>query len=165
MLSHYYEFLALTKPELETVKIVNLSQELDYVTNLMKPYAKTNSVKISVEKQEEDCHILGEQQKIRQCFINIVKNAIEAMDNGGDLQLKAQKNFNKIIIDIIDNGVGMTTQEINQLGTPYFTTKEEGTGLGMMIVFNMIKKMKGEIEIKSQKGKGTQFTISFSIAS
>lgn len=160
-----YEFLALTKPEIDTVNIINLSQELDYVTNLMKPYAKTNSVKISVEKQEDDCLILGDQQKIRQCFINIVKNAIEAMDNGGDLHLKAQKNQNKIIIDIIDNGIGMTTQEINQLGTPYFTTKEEGTGLGMMIVFNMIKKMKGEIKIKSQKGKGTQFTISFPIAS
>jgi two-component system sporulation sensor kinase B len=160
-----YEFLAMTKPELETVNVINISEELDYVTNLMKPYAKTNSVKIKVEKLEENCLIFGDSQKTRQCFINIVKNAIEAMDDGGDLYIKAQKECHKIMIDIIDNGVGMTTQEINQLGTPYFTTKEEGTGLGMMIVFNIIKKMKGDIKIHSEKGKGTQFTISFPVAS
>ncbi|WP_102346641.1 sensor histidine kinase [Bacillus sp. Marseille-P3661] len=160
-----YEFLALTKPELDSVQSINISQELSYSANLLKPYAKSHHVKIEVDGLEEDCMILGDTQKIRQCFINIIKNSIEAMENGGDLRLKAIKNSNKIYIDIIDNGVGMTSDEINQLGTPYFSTKEKGTGLGMMIVFNVIKNMNGEIKIESKKGKGTHFTLSFPLVS
>ncbi|WP_077213516.1 sensor histidine kinase [Bacillus dakarensis] len=160
-----YEFLALTKPDLNTMNIINISQELAYVVNLMKPYAKANSVKIKMEPLAEDCKIVGDHQKIRQCFINIVKNSIEAMENGGELHLRSTVNSNKVYIDIIDNGVGMTPKEISQLGTPYYSTKEQGTGLGMMIVFNVIKKMKGDIKIQSQKGKGTQFTIMFPLSS
>ncbi|WP_017755136.1 ATP-binding protein [Calidifontibacillus oryziterrae] len=156
-----YEFLALTKPELDSMKSINISQELFYSVNVMKPFAKSRSVQIEVEEIEDNCMILGDRQKIRQCFINLIKNSIEAMETGGVLRIKALKNSNKIHIDIVDNGVGMTPNEIKRLGTPYFTTKEKGTGLGMMIVFNFIKKMDGDIEIESQKGKGTHFKISF----
>lgn len=160
-----YEFLSLTKPELDHMKIINLSHELSIAVNLMKPYAKSHSVKIDVQMIEEDCMILGDCQKIRQCFLNIIKNSIEAMEDGGDLLIRSTKNNNKVLIDIIDNGIGMTPDELNQLGTPYFTTKEKGTGLGMMIVFKGIKKMNGEIKIKSEKGKGTHFTITFPLVS
>lgn len=160
-----YEFLALTKPELDNMASINISQELSYSVNLMKPFAKSHKVKIEVEDIAEQCMILGDQQKIRQCFINLIKNSIEAMENGGELRVRAIKNSNKINIDIIDNGIGMTPNEVSKLGTPYFTTKEEGTGLGMMIVFNIIKKMRGEIKIESEKGKGTHFTITFPVAS
>lgn len=160
-----YEFLALTKPELDSMTTINISKELAYSVNLMKPFAKSHKVKIEVENIDEQCMILGDRQKIRQCFINLIKNSIEAMENGGELWIKANTNSNRISIDIIDNGVGMTPNEISKLGTPYFTTKEEGTGLGMMIVFNIIKTMKGEIKVESEKGKGTKFMITFPIAS
>jgi len=159
-----YEFLALTKPELDSMAKINITQELTYSVNLMKPFAKSHKVKIEVENLDEPCMILGDRQKIRQCFINIIKNSIEATENGGELRISAIKNSNKINIDIIDNGIGMTPTEVNKLGTPYFTTKEEGTGLGMMIVFNVIKTMKGEIKIESEKGKGTHFMITFPVA-
>lgn len=160
-----YEFLALTKPENETMNIINISDELTYSVSVMKPFAKSHSVQIEVETLEDDCLILGDRQKIRQCFINLIKNSIEAMENGGSLRVRALKNTNKIQIDIVDNGIGMTPNEVNKLGTPYFTTKEKGTGLGMMIVFKIIKNMQGEIKIKSEKGKGTHFKISFPLAS
>lgn len=159
-----YEFLALTKPELDSMATINLTQELSYSVNLMKPFAKSHKVKIEVENLDDHCMILGDRQKIRQCFINLIKNSIEATENGGELRISAVKNSNRINIDIIDNGIGMTPNEVNKLGTPYFTTKEEGTGLGMMIVFNVIKTMKGEIKIESEKGKGTHFMITFPLA-
>lgn len=164
-LNMIYEFLALTKPEQDCMKCVNISEELAYTINLMKPYAKTHSVLIEVEALAEDCIMLGDRQKIRQCFINIIKNSFEAMEKGGVLRIRSMKNSNKIRIDIIDNGVGMTPYEINHLGTPFYSTKEKGTGLGMMIVFNVIKDMKGDIKIGSEKGKGTHFQITFPEAS
>jgi two-component system, sporulation sensor kinase B len=158
------EFLTLAKPDLDSVEIINVSHEIGYAVNLMKPYAKASAVKVEIKKLEEDCYIVGDRQKIRQCFINIIKNCIEAMENGGELYLQAINKENKISIDIIDTGVGMTSREINQLGTPYYTTKEKGTGLGMMIVFNAIKNMNGDIKIESEKGKGTRFIITFPYA-
>ncbi|HJV46924.1 MAG TPA: HAMP domain-containing sensor histidine kinase [Bacillota bacterium] len=158
------EFLTLAKPDLDSVEMINISHEIGYAANLMKPYAKTYSVKISMKELDEDCFIVGDRQKIRQCFVNIIKNCIEAMENGGELNLQAINKNNKILIDIVDTGIGMTSTEISQLGNPYYSTKEKGTGLGMMIVFNAIKKMNGEIKIESEKGKGTRFMISFPYA-
>lgn len=160
-----YEFLALTKPELDSMTSINVTKELTYSVNLMKPFAKSHKVKIEVDDLEEQCMILGDRQKIRQCFINLIKNSIEAMQNGGELRINASRNSNRICIDIIDNGIGMTPNEVSKLGTPYFTTKEEGTGLGMMIVFNIIKTMKGEIKVESEKGKGTRFMLTFPLTS
>lgn len=158
-------FLKLTRTEEESLVNINISNELAYTVNLLKPYAKSHFVKIEADGIDEEYIIVGDSQKVRQCFINLIKNAIEAMENGGKLQLRTKKVDSKLFIEIIDNGVGMTSHEIKNLGTPYFTTKEKGTGLGMMIVFNVIKNLKGEIQVQSQKGKGTHFTISFPLVS
>ena len=158
-------FLKLTRPEEPCLKNINISKELAYTVHLLKPYAKSFSVKIETDGIENDCFILGDSQKIRQCFINLIKNAIEAMENGGKLIIRLKTSSGKVLIDIIDNGVGMTSYELENLQTPYFTTKEKGTGLGMVIVFNIIKTLKGDIKVKSEKGKGTHFTISFPLVS
>lgn len=158
-------FLKLTRPEEDSLVNINISNELAYTVNLLKPYAKSHFVKIEADGIEEEYIILGDSQKVRQCFINLIKNAIEAMENGGKLLLRTKKIDSKLFIEIIDNGVGMTSHEIKNLGTPYFTTKEKGTGLGMMIVFNVIKNLKGDIQVQSQKGKGTHFTITFPLVS
>lgn len=154
-------FLQLTKPEPETLANINISDELLYITNLLKPYAKSHFVTIDIVGTDEEYYILGDSHKVRQCFINLIKNAIEAMENGGKLRLLLEKDGDKLFIHIIDNGIGMTSHELENLANPYFTTKEKGTGLGMMIVFKIIKNLKGDIKVKSQKGKGTHFTITF----
>jgi two-component system, sporulation sensor kinase B len=158
------EFLTLAKPESESTEIINISHEIGYVANLMHPYAKKHNVTVNLEGLEEDCYIVGDKPKIRQCFINIIKNSIEAMEHGGVLRLQTANKTNKIYIDITDTGIGMTEDEIQRLGTPYYSTKEQGTGLGMMIVFHAIKHMNGNITIESKKGKGTRFLITFPYA-
>jgi two-component system sporulation sensor kinase B len=67
------------------------------------------------------------------------------------------------VISIIDTGIGMTPEQINRLGTPYYSTKDKGTGLGSMVTFSIIKKMQGKIEIKSEKGKGTTHIITLQL--
>lgn len=104
---------------------------------------------------------MGDRYKFRQALINIGKNAIEALPEGGLLEMKASGTSDEVMIMIRDNGIGMTPEQINRLGTPYYSTKEKGTGLGTMVSFGIIKKMSGKIGVTSERGVGTEYTLSF----
>lgn len=83
------------------------------------------------------------------------------MPEGGVLDFKLNAAGEAVVLTVCDTGVGMTEQQINRLGTPYYSTKEKGTGLGTMVSFGIIRKMDGKIDIKSEPGKGTEYNISF----
>ncbi len=101
---------------------------------------------------------------MRQCFINLFKNGIEAMkDSGGILCIKVLEHKNNIIIKITDSGIGMDEQEILSIAKPYYSTKNDGTGLGMVIVYNAIHNVGGQVNVESSKGKGTTFTITIPV--
>lgn len=101
-----------------------------------------------------------DKNQIQQCLINLLKNAVEAMkENGGILSIVVSEQKNKVMIKIEDNGIGMNKEEVLQLGNPYYSTKKEGTGLGMLMVYSTISKVNGTIQVDSEKGKGTTFTI------
>ena len=85
------------------------------------------------------------------------------MQNNGELQIFQTYTNGMIEIDIQDQGKGMTQEQINRLGEPYFTTKEKGTGLGMMVSYSIIKGMNGTIDVTSECEKGTRFTLKLPI--
>jgi two-component system sporulation sensor kinase B len=156
------DYLSLAKTDPEHIDHIHLKDEVEYVSNILLTYANYNNVVINA-KLSEGVYVEGDRQKLRQALINIGKNAIEAMTGGGDLQLILKKLNDTAILTISDTGVGMTTTQISKLGTPYYSTKEKGTGLGTMVSFGIIKKMQGKIEIQSEPGKGTQFQIIFAV--
>jgi two-component system sporulation sensor kinase B len=78
---------------------------------------------------------------------------------GGTLYIDISEKKQNIIISIRDSGIGMTKEEITRLGKPYYSTKAEGTGLGMLMIYSTIDKVKGNVEVDSEKGKGTTFLI------
>jgi two-component system, sporulation sensor kinase B len=99
-------------------------------------------------------------QKLNQSLINIVKNAIESMPNGGFIWLTCTPSDDGYIkINIKDQGIGMTKKQIDRLGSPYYSLKESGTGLGMMVSFQIIRSFKGKIQVHSDKDIGTEFII------
>lgn len=153
------DFLTFSKPQSANMVYANLKDEIMYVENIMRPYSKMNQVGIQVcftnsLKKKYD------ENQMRQCFINLFKNGIEAMkDNGGTLSIDVAEHNKNIVIKIEDNGIGMTSEEISQLGKPYYSTKKEGTGLGMLMVYNTISNVKGKIDVESIVGKGTTFLI------
>ncbi|TQR19623.1 sensor histidine kinase [Psychrobacillus vulpis] len=153
------DYLAFAKPQSENMVHSDLKEEMEYVKNVLMPFAVFNNVEIDYQftnslKKDYD------QNQMKQCLINIMKNSIEAMkDDGGTLSIKVMEQGKNIIISIQDNGVGMTNDEIRQLGKPYYSTKKEGTGLGMLMVYGTISKIKGKIDVQSRTGEGTTFTI------
>jgi two-component system, sporulation sensor kinase B len=158
------DFLSMAKTKQDKTDILNVAEELRYVIDVLCPYAKMNAVEIHTDFIGKNYWIDGEKQKLHQCFINLIKNCIESITDKGTVHVKLSNLQDQVLIDIRDTGCGMTLDEVQRLGTPYYSTKDNGTGLGMMIVFNIIKSINGQLDIESKKGKGTRFFIKLPLA-
>ena len=108
----------------------------------------------------DDCWTHANPQKLNQCLINIVKNATESMPGGGMVWVSCESTIEGYIqISIKDQGIGMTKEELDKLGSPYYSLKKDGTGIGMMISFEIIRSFQGKVRVTSDKGIGTEFVI------
>ncbi|MEA3322473.1 MAG: ATP-binding protein [Bacillota bacterium] len=154
------DYLSLAKPNKQGMDRVIVSQELENVVQLMSTYTAINNTTIRHEIEAE-LYIKANKDEMKQVLINLIKNAIEAIDKDGTVTVKASSNRGTILIEIIDDGVGMTLQQVDRLGTPFYSTKDKGTGIGLTISFQIIELLQGKIEVQSEVGKGTTFTIKF----
>lgn len=153
------DFLTFSKPQSENMVFSDFKKDVKYVENIMQLYAKMNRVNILV-RLTNTLKVEYDENQIQQCLINLVKNGIEAMqENGGTLYVDVSEHKKNILIKIKDSGSGMTREGISQLGKPYYSTKKEGTGLGMLKVYSTIRNVNGEIKVKSTVGKGTTFLL------
>lgn len=160
------DYLSLAKPEPEVIDRIDIREEFQYLADILLSYAKDQKLDILCDiPPNRALYVMGDRYKFRQALINIGKNAVESMHQGGLLVISAKEESGNIVLAIRDTGMGMTAEQVRRLGTPYFSTKEKGTGLGTMVSFSIIKKMKGKIEINSTVGKGTEFVLRFPSAS
>lgn len=159
------DYLTFARPAPEKIEQISIYQEVRNVVNILTPLANMNNVQmlVNIEKRDQ-AYILGDRKKLEQSLINIVKNGIESMGNGGRLEIKIDYQYPLVRVEIRDEGKGMTQHQINRLGEPYFTTKEDGTGLGMMVSYSIIKGMGGQINVDSEIGNWTSFSIEFPVA-
>ncbi|PLR95109.1 ATP-binding protein [Bacillus sp. T33-2] len=154
------DYLSLAKPQNEELTCVDISTEVRKTVELMTSYSNIQNIKIKTAIADS-LYIKGNQDEIKQVLVNIIKNGIEAMDTGGLLCVNVFEKEGLVNIDIIDSGKGMTKNQLKNLGTPFYTTKEKGTGVGLTISYQLVQSMKGKIIVESELGKGTMFTISF----
>nr|WP_165280048.1 sensor histidine kinase [Paenibacillus protaetiae] len=152
-------FLDFAKPQTEDFKDLNIEDELQQITSILTPLAQRKGGQI--ELSAEPIFIKGNSTKLKQALINIVKNSIEALPQDGKIEIFAKLFTDEAVILVKDNGVGMTESELKRIGQPYYTSKENGTGLGLMVTFQIIEAMGGGIEYTSQKGQGTLVSIRF----
>lgn len=155
------QFLSVAKPENENVpETVEVKQVLQSVTDLLHSYGllHDNAIKLTVT---EDCAISANKIELKQLLINIIKNAIEASNMGDSVLVTANREKDVVIIKVMDQGQGMTATEVASLGTPFYSLKSKGTGLGMMICFRIVEKYNGDMDFQTAKGHGTTVTIRF----
>ena len=155
------QYLSIAKPDKDTeTEPVNVKYVLQSVTELLNAYGIQNDNKIVLSKVEE-CYIAANTIEFKQLFINIMKNAMEASKVGDSVVVTSEWKKDLVEIKVMDGGQGMSKEEVDSLGTPFYSLKSRGTGLGMMICFNIATKYKGTIHFDSVKGKGTTVTIRF----
>ncbi|MEQ2525868.1 GHKL domain-containing protein [Robertmurraya yapensis] len=152
------DYLSLARPNNSSFQMVNISEELTKTIELMTSYTNLQNIEV-VSRIEDNLYINGNTDEVKQVFINILKNGIEAMESNGKLEIQAYAASKKVIIKIADNGEGMTKSQLSRIGTPFYSTKEKGTGIGLTISFQIIEQLKGKINIKSEYGMGTTFII------
>ncbi|MCE5257159.1 MAG: PAS domain S-box protein [Spirochaetaceae bacterium] len=129
------------------------------VVELVKYEAEKNkvAVKVSIDKNIPD--LLLDKRQIKQAVLNLAQNAIAAMPKGGKLGFAVSCANEEVKIAISDTGTGIPESQLSKIFEPYFTTKKNGTGLGLTITFKIIKEHSGEITVDSKEGKGSTFTI------
>jgi len=154
------ELLNSTKfAQLEYSK-VSINTILDDALNLAKDRFDLNGIKLIKNYTSNICDITVDIEKMKIAFLNIIVNAIEAVESGkGIIRITTINNRNECIVTISDNGKGMDEETLSRLFEPYFTNKQKGTGLGLTHTQNIILNHKGSITVESAVNKGTTFTI------
>jgi PAS domain S-box-containing protein len=154
------EFLVLAKPTAAVFTELDVKDLIRDVVTLFNTQSIMSNVQIFVEFDGEVPKVNGEENQLKQVFLNLLKNAVEAMPDGGTIDLKVTaKEEGKISIQVRDEGVGIPDERIPTLGEPFYTTKEKGTGLGLMTCFKIIESHNGELKIHSQVKKGTTVEV------
>jgi two-component system, sporulation sensor kinase B len=153
------DFLSFGKPTINISDRIEVGYQLQRVVNIIQSYTLHTNVEIKTDIQD-NCWVYANPQKFNQSLINILKNAIESMPTGGTVWItctSTEDGYIKIIIK--DHGIGMTQEQIDRLGTPFYSLKESGTGLGMTVSYQIIHSFNGKIQVNSEIGLGTEFII------
>ncbi|SDN02365.1 PAS domain S-box-containing protein [Fictibacillus solisalsi] len=155
------EFIVLAKPHMTITKAIDVVPLIKQVTKHLNSRANLNNIMIHSKFLIESGRINGEENQIRKMLVNLLINAIESMPEGGNVTLTATTGDHRnLLLYIKDEGVGMSSAELQQLGRPFYTTKENGKGLGLMVSQKIIKNHHGSLRFKSTPGEGTTAEIS-----
>ena len=138
---------------------VDLKEVIHSLEESLKPYVVMNKKHFSVHMPAQLPLVFGNPVKLKQAFLNLLKNAFESTGENGCVSLSIRKYLDRIIIRITDDGCGMSQETIETLFTPFSSQKPYGTGLGLAITQKIIHAHYGEIEVSSTLGRGTTFTI------
>ncbi|MCC5800807.1 sensor histidine kinase [Rossellomorea vietnamensis] len=157
------QYLNFARPHPEVEVEVEIRGEMNRSQEIIMPLAVKKGIILKANILHHHS-IKGDPNKLQQILINIMKNGLEAMETGGTLRIFSYQDNERVFIVINDTGIGMTKEQLMRLGEPYFSMKgKNGTGLGMMTVYQLTEGMKGTIKVQSRPGKGTSVILSFPI--
>ncbi len=153
------EFSRTARPDLS---LLDLREVIERTLTLIKNQTKVARVRIETDIAPQMPAIRGKRQDLQQALVNILLNAIQAMPQGGDIKIRAGHGPQGFLrVDLSDSGTGIQPEDMAHIFDPFYTTKESGlgTGLGLSIVYNIIRTHGGHIEVKSEVGLGSTFSI------
>ena len=153
------EFLNFGKISSTKKKLSNLNEVVKSIIELVQPEAEMAKVEVGLKLQEDLPKTLIDVAQMRLVILNLIKNSIQAMPEGGKLIITTQKKENKINLKIKDQGVGIPKEDLKNIFDFLYTKKKDGTGLGLTISKKIVKEHDGDIFAKSQVNKGSVFTL------
>ena len=152
------DYLNFSKTKLTKLESFLLSDILNNIIVLLTPMALKNGVEI-IGKLEDHIYIFSDRGQLQQALVNVIKNAIEATPAKGEVQVSLKRLVGRAEIKVIDNGKGMTKDQLSRIGNLFYSTKDVGTGLGTAVSIRIIETMNGELIYESKEGIGTTVTI------
>ncbi len=157
------DLLLFSRARVDKKEFFNANEILNSVILISKKELKDKNIAIKKKFSRNLSPIYGDQIKITQVFLNIIKNAIDAVDSGGRITIVTanEEKGKRIKISIEDNGHGIDREDMKKIFDPFFTTKPpgKGTGLGLSVSYGIVLEHGGEIYVRSEPEKGTVFTV------
>lgn len=157
------EFMVVAKPEATKYQTIELTKIIEDVIAFLAPQALLKNVQIGFHSDKNHILVHGDEHHLKQVFINIYKNAMEAMPKGGNINTYLTIKDHDVAVAIIDEGCGIPEELMPRLGEPFYTLKEKGTGLGLMVSYKIIEAHKGKLEIASEINVGTTVKVKLPI--
>ncbi len=158
IITHFLEAIRPQPPDLNDVDLLTVLTE---VLEFQRHQLEDLGIRIEVEVAEALPVVSADRNQVKQVFFNIVKNAMEAMDRGGELHIGTRTDDQYVYLTFRDTGVGISPEDLPKVFQPYFSTKATGHGLGMMVVQRIMRSHGGQIGIDSRPGHGTRVTLQF----
>ncbi|MDP4084023.1 MAG: ATP-binding protein [Bacillota bacterium] len=161
------ELMILAKPQANEFKRIDIVELLNEVLFLIEAETFRYGVELIRNFPASQVFINGDKQQLKQVVMNLVKNSIEAMESNskGRIIIDCRTEGAMVVVKIMDNGCGIPQKLLEKIGEPFYTTKEKGTGLGLMVSYRIIKSHVGNIVCESEEGEGTTFVLSFPVNS
>jgi len=153
------EFLLFARPPKTEFVLTDINELLREVIFLTKPKIEQSRIKLVDRLNDPIPGIKARPDGLRQAFLNVILNAIQAMEQGGTLKVTSSSNNEVVSVDVHDTGKGISEENRNRIFDPFFTTKEDGTGMGLAITYNIVREHGGSIEVDTALNQGTTVSI------
>jgi len=153
------DFLSYAGPSQPALVGCDLNQLIQESLSIIKPEADKKRIDLKIELSPKMPPIQADPSQIKQALLNLLLNSLQALENSGEISVTSESKNGWITVAIKDTGPGISPENLSKVFTPFFTTKEEGVGLGLGIVERIIQNHKGRISVESQEGRGTVFAI------
>ncbi|MFZ9683159.1 MAG: two-component system sensor histidine kinase NtrB [Cephaloticoccus sp.] len=154
-------FLEAIRPQPPDLRETQLTEVLTEVLAFQQRELADRGIRVEAETREDLPVVMADRNQLKQIFFNILKNAVEAMQPGGRLRIKARTDDDMVYLAFGDSGAGIKQEDLTRLFRPYHTTKPGGHGLGLMVVQRIMREHGGQIGIESKEGVGTVVTLQF----
>lgn len=158
-------YLMFAKPTPIKPELTDINRVITETVNLIRQEAIDTNKEVIMKLDKDIPHLLIDSQQIKQALLNILVNSLDATEEGDTIEINSEASEDKVNIIIRDNGIGISKEIVSEIFKPFYTTKTRGSGLGLACVDRIIKDHKGTISLKSNIGKGTEFTITIPIVS
>jgi signal transduction histidine kinase len=155
----YRELTRIPPPKFQPVDAKELLEEAE---TLFKARIKAQQIDLNLHLPPSDVQFQGDPNLLEQVLINLIKNAMDALEGQAEkvINVHLQKNSSgKVIIQVADNGPGIPTEKLDQIFIPFYTTKESGSGIGLSLSRQIMRLHKGSLEVQSVEGQGSVFTM------